>query len=167
VPGLTHVGVVGSLASRPARTNYRHLQSAASALRLPLDLFEVRQPEDFDGGFKAASERVGGVIVFNNAIVRAHRDIVVAAAARYKVPAIYPDAAMTTAGGLISYAANIPDLHRRAANYVDRILKGAMPSDLPVEQPTKYELVVNLKTAKALGLTMPLTLLARADEVIE
>ncbi len=167
VPGLVRVGVVGSIASRPARTNYGHLQAAAAALHLHVELFEVKRPEDFDTAFKAASKRVGGVVVFNNAIVRAHREVIVAAAAQYKVPAVYPDAAMTVAGGLLSYAANIPDLHRRAATYVDRILKGAKPADLPFQQPTKFELVINLKTAKALSLTVPPTLVARADEVIE
>jgi len=167
VPGLARVGVVGNITSRPARTNYGHLRTAAAALRLQLELFEVKRPEDFETAFKAASERVGGVVVFNNAIVRAHREVIVAAAARYKVPAVYPDAAMTVAGGLLSYAANIPDLHRRAATYVDRILKGARPADLPFQQPTKFELVINLKTAMVLGLKVPPTLIARADTVIE
>ena len=167
VPNLVRVGVVGNIASRPARTNYQHLQSAAAALRLPLELFEVSRPEDFGAAFKAASQRVGGVVVFNNAIVRAHREVVVAAAARYKMPAVYPDAAMTMAGGLLSYATDIQNLHHRAATYVDKILKGARPADLPVQQPTRFQLVINVKTAKALGLTIPPSLLALADEVIE
>ena len=108
-----------------------------------------------------------GLVVIPSVFMSGHRDLIVAAAARHAVPAIYPFRFFATAGGLIAYGADGVDLHSRAASYVDRILKGAKPAELPVQQPTKYELVINLRTAKALGLEVPPTLLARADEVIE
>jgi len=167
VPGHNRLGVVGHHASRGGQTAFRQLQVAAQALHRPLELFQVRRPEDFDAAFKAAAARVGGVAVMNNPVIRTNRLVAVAAAARHKVPALYFDSEIVFAGGLISYGADIPDLHRRAATYVDKILKGAKPADLPVERPVKFTLAVNLKTAKALGITIPPSILLRADEVIE
>jgi len=117
----------------------------------------------------AAFARVsnGGLIVTASALAGVHRDLLITLAARHKLPAVYSNRLFVAAGGLISYGADLVDQYRRAAGYVDRILKGEKPADLPVQAPTKYELVINLKTAKALGLTVPTTLLARADEVIE
>ena len=117
----------------------------------------------------AAFARVpnGGLIATASALTVTHRNLIIGLAARHKLPAIFHRRAFVTAGGLMSYGANILDLHRRAAGYVDRILKGEKPADLPVQQPTQFELVINLQTARALGLTVPQTLLARADEVIE
>ena len=109
----------------------------------------------------------GGLIVTGSALAQVHRDLIVRLAARYKLPAVYNWRFFVTSGGLISYGPNFVDQHRQAAGYIDRILKGEKPADLPVQAPTKYELVINLKTAKALGLTVPDTVLARADEVIE
>ena len=109
----------------------------------------------------------GGLIVTASPLAIAHRDLIVTQAARHKLPAVYFNRFFVAAGGLVSYGADIIDQYRRAAGYVDRILKGEKPADLPVQAPTKYETVLNLKTAKALGLEIPPTLLARADEVIE
>ena len=109
----------------------------------------------------------GGLIVTGSALASVHRDLIVTLAARHKLPAVYFERFFVTGGGLISYGPDFVDQYRRAAGYVDRILKGEKPADLPVQAPTKYELVINLKTAKALGLEVPATLLARADEVIE
>jgi putative ABC transport system substrate-binding protein len=117
----------------------------------------------------AAFERGGngGLIVSLSALATVHRQMIIASAALHRLPAIYPFRYFADAGGLISYGADLTDQYRRAAGYVDRILKGEKPADLPVQAPTRYELVVNLKTAKALGLELPASVLARADEVIE
>jgi len=109
----------------------------------------------------------GGMIVVSTASATIHRELIITLAARHQLPAVYPFRYYPTGGGLLSYGPDLVDPYRRAAGYVDRILKGEKPADLPVQAPTKYELVINLKTAKALGLTVPETLLARADEVIE
>ena len=109
----------------------------------------------------------GGLIVTASGLAIRHRDLIITLAARHKLPAVYPERPFVAAGGLISYGPDYVDQYRRAAGYVDRILKGEKPADLPVQAPTKYELVINLKTAKALGLDVPPSLLARADEVIE
>jgi putative tryptophan/tyrosine transport system substrate-binding protein len=109
----------------------------------------------------------GGLIVTSSPALGVHRDLIIALAARSRLPAVYPYRYFVTSGGLISYAPDLVDQHRRGASYVDRILKGEKPADLPVQAPVKFELVINLKTAKALGLDVPSTLLARADEVIE
>ncbi|MGB6342657.1 MAG: ABC transporter substrate binding protein, partial [Xanthobacteraceae bacterium] len=114
-----------------------------------------------------ASEPNSGMVVTESGPTIVHRDQIVALAARYRLPAVYPIRLMATTGGLISYGQNSIEPYRRAASYVDRILKGEKPADLPVQAPTKYQLAVNLKTAKALGLTFPASLLARADDVIE
>ena len=128
----------------------------------------VEDAGEIDRGVTAfAHSPNGGLIVPGSALATRHRDLIITLAARHKLPAVYFDRVFAAAGGLISYGPDYIDQYRRAAAYVDRILKGEKPADLPVQAPTKYELVINLKTAKALGLEVPPTLLARADEVIE
>jgi len=132
---------------------------------IPLDVRDAREIELAIATFARSSN--GGLIVTASGLAAAHRDLIVALAARHRLPAVYPFRYYATSGGLISYGPDTVDPYRRAAAYVDRILKGEKPADLPVQAPTKYELVINLKTAKALGLDIPATVLARADEVIE
>ena len=128
----------------------------------------MRGPEDMEeglGGFALRSN--GGLIVLPSPVSANHRDTIIMLAERHRLPAVYPFRYFALSGGLVSYGVDNVDLYRRGATYVDRILKGANPADLPVQHPVKFELVINLKTAKVLGLTMPPSLLARADEVIE
>jgi putative ABC transport system substrate-binding protein len=130
--------------------------------------FDVRDAGEIERDIATfAHTSNGGLIVTGSARAVIHRDLIVTLAARHKLPAVYWDRAPVTGGGLISYGADLIDQYRRAAPYVDRILKGEKPADLPVQAPTKYELVINLKTAKTLGLDVPPPLIARADEVIE
>ncbi len=144
------------------------MKGAAGALRVTLQPLELRSLDDFEPAFSAIRrERADALIVVRSPLTATHRARIVNFAAKSRLPAIYPDREFVDAGGLMSYGVNVPDLWGRAAVYVDKILKGAKPADLPVEQPTKFELVINLKTAKALGLTIPRSVLIRADEVIE
>jgi putative tryptophan/tyrosine transport system substrate-binding protein len=140
----------------------------ARALGLQLQVLKARTPSEIEAAFAAmTAQRAGGLLVLRDAVFRAQRSLIVALAARSRLPAVYGLREEAEAGGLMAYGASVPQLFRRAATYVDKILKGAKPADLPVEQPTKFELVINLKTAKALGLTVPLSLLAQTDQVIE
>ena len=144
------------------------IQSAAPSLGLEVSPINVRDAGALERDVTTFAHRSnGGLIVTGSGIAIVHRDLIVALAARYKLPAIYPQRIFVAAGGLISYGPDAIDPHRRAAGYVDRILKGEKPADLPVQAPTKYETVINLKTAKALDLTFPPALLGRADEVVE
>jgi putative ABC transport system substrate-binding protein len=144
------------------------IQVVAPSLRVELSSAAVRDAGEIERGVAAlARSPNGGLIVTRTTEVMAHGDLIVALAAQHRLPTVYPLRSLVTRGGLISYGADYIDQYQRAAGYVDRILKGEKPADLPVQAPTKYELVINLKTAKALGLEVPPTLLARADEVIE
>lgn len=146
---------------------WKAMQGTARALGIQLQLLEVREPDDYEGAFAAAlSERAEAMVVFQCYFNMFNLQRVVDLAAKYRLPAIYTTREWVHAGGLISYGPSVPDLARRAATYVDKILKGAKPADLPVEQLMKFDLAINLKTAKALGITIPPTLLILADEVI-
>ena len=168
LPELRHVAVL----SNPAGPNHApmisNVKSAARTLGVELLLLEASEPGEFDGAFAAmANERVGALFVFGDPMLGVHRARLADLAVQYRLPSMHTNRPHVEAGGLMCYGPSFSDLWRRAAAYVDKILKGARPADLPVEQPTKFELVINLKTAKALGLEIPATLLARADEVIE
>ena len=167
-PGVTRAAVIRdpALASGPGQ--FAAIQSIAPSLGVEVSPVNVRDAGEIERAITAfAHSPNGGLIVTGSALVGIHRHLIIALAARHKLPAVYVERTYVAAGGLISYGSDFLDQYRRAASYVDRILKGEKPADLPVQQPTKYELVNNLKTAKALGLDIPPTLLARADEVIE
>jgi putative tryptophan/tyrosine transport system substrate-binding protein len=167
-PGVTRVGVIRNPAVPSGSGQFGAIQAVAPYLRMEVAPIDVRDPGEIERGAAAlASGSNGALIVTANGAAVAHRDVIITTAARHKLPAVYWQRHFVTAGGLISYGEDGTDQYTRAAGYVDRILKGEKPADLPVQAPTKYELVINLKTAKALGLDVPLTVRARADEVIE
>ena len=167
-PKASRVAVLYNPADRSNVLVLKELQESARALRLTLQPLGVRGPGEFEGAFVAMS-RKGAHALFGAAgvLTTEHRKTIVDLAAKSRIPAMWGHRQFVEAGGLMSYAVNFYGQLRQAATYVDKILKGAKPADLPVEQPTKFELVINLKTAKALGLTIPQSLLQRADEVIE
>ena len=168
VPKVRRVAILSNPANPVLPVWIREIKVAARSLGVQLQLFEARGPNEFDGAFAAmAKERVGALLVPSDPIFNLHRARLADLAARSRLPAAYNVRENVDAGGLLSYGPSNTDLWRRAAGYVDKILKGAKPADLPVEQPTKFELVINLKTAKALGLTIPQSLLVRADELIQ
>jgi putative tryptophan/tyrosine transport system substrate-binding protein len=167
-PGVTRAAVLWDPAITAGIGQFAIIQSVTPSLGLEVSPVSVRDATEIERAV-AAFARIsnGGLIVTASALSVVHRELIITLAARHKLPAVYFTRFFVTGGGLISYGADFIDQMRRAASYVDRILKGEKPADLPVQAPTKYELVINLKTAKALGLTVPPTLLARADEVIE
>jgi putative tryptophan/tyrosine transport system substrate-binding protein len=167
-PSVTRAGVLRdpALASGPAQ--FAAIQSMAPSLGVEVSPVNVRELAEIERAIAAfARSANSGLIVTGSALVAFHRHRIALAAARHKLPAVYPERSYVHDGGLISYGPDFLDQYRRAAGYVDRILKGDKPADLPVQAPTKYELIINLKTAKALDLDMPASVLARADEVIE
>jgi len=167
-PGVTRVAVLRDPAIASGIGQFGAIQSAAPTLGMEASPVNVRDAGEIERDIAAfARSSNGGMIVTASPGATRHRDLIVTLAARHRLPAVYASAYFVTDGGLISYGPDTVDQYRRAASYVDRILRGEKPADLPVQAPTKYELVINLKTAKALGLDVPATLLARADEVIE
>jgi putative ABC transport system substrate-binding protein len=169
VPAISRVLVLSYLADPIAPLQVRAIEAAAPALGISLDVHDIRSGDDIPKAFEAATKAgAEGALLTYESMFIVHRARVIEGAARHKLPAVYPFRLLVSdAGGLMSYDAIPSDLHRQAAIYVDRILKGAKPSELPVQQPARFELVINARTAKSLGVTIPPTLLARADEVIE
>ena len=167
-PGVSRAAVIRDPAISTGIGQFGAIQAVAPSFRVEVSAVNVRDAGEIEGALTAfARSPNGGLIVTGSALAALHRDLIITLAAQHRLPAAYFDRQFVTAGGLISYGPDIIDLYRRAAGYVDRILKGEKPADLPVQASTKFELVINLKTAKALGLTVPPSLLARADEIIE
>jgi len=167
-PSVTRVAVLRDTTQGSGTSQFAAIQTVAPSLRVEVNPLNMRDAPEIERAVAAfARTPNGGLIVTGSAATTRHRDLIITLAARHKLPAVYANRIHVDTGGLISYGADIVDLNRRAAGYVDRILKGEKPADLPVQAPTKYELAINLKTAKGLGLEVPTALLARADEVIE
>jgi putative tryptophan/tyrosine transport system substrate-binding protein len=167
-PGVSRVAVVFDPANPSWAAYLRTIEAAAPSFSVHLTPAGVRDAAEIETSITAfAREPNGALVVLPGPAITRHRGPIIAIAARHRLPAIYPYRLFVTNGGLMSYGGDVADLYNQAASYVDRVLKGAKPADLPVQLPTKFELVINLKTAKALGLTVPPTLLARAGEVIE
>jgi putative ABC transport system substrate-binding protein len=167
VPKLSRVAVFGTSTEPANAQSLKEAERAAEALRLQVQYLDILAPKDFEAGFRDASNgRADAALVLMSAVAAVYRSEIAKLAAKNRLPAIYPHAAFVQDGGLMTYGVSFSDLDRRAAYYVDKILKAAKPADLPVEQPTKFELVINLKTAKQIGLTIPPNVLARADRVI-
>jgi putative ABC transport system substrate-binding protein len=168
VPKLSRVAVLGT-STRPGTTQeLKEVELAAGALGVKLQILDVLDPKDLETAFRAASKaRADALLAQGGAVLNAQRTRVAELAVKNRIPAIFNSSAFVEAGGLVSYGVNFIDLYRRAAIYVDKILKGAKPADLPVEQPTKFELVINLKAAKQIGLTIPPNVLVRTDRVIK
>ena len=167
-PAVTRVGVLRNPGVPSGSGQFGAIQAVAPYLKVEVMPIDVRDPGEIERSIAAiAGYPNSGLIITANGAAVAHRDLIITLAARYKLPAVYWQRHFVEAGGLVCYGENGTDQYRKAAAYVDRILKGEKPGDLPVQAPTKYELVINLKTARALGLEIPPTVLARADEVIE
>jgi putative ABC transport system substrate-binding protein len=168
VPKLTRVAVLWSPVDPRFVLNFKESETEARSLGLQLQSLEVRAADELENAFRAATkERAEALIMLRAPVINAHLKPIADLAIKSRIPAIYDDSFFVEAGGLISYGTDFPHLYRRAAHYVDRILKGTKPANLPVEQPTRFELTINLKTAKQIGLTIPQRVLTRADKVIK
>jgi putative ABC transport system substrate-binding protein len=168
VPGLARIALLHNMGNPAVPAEWEETNAAARALGLEAELLDVRSDEAVAHALEAASDhRFDAVVVGFDGLTQLHKREIAAAMARHKLPAVYPAREFVQAGGLLAYAVNYPDLYLRLASFVDKILKGANPGDLPVEQPARFELIVNLNAARSLGLAIPSAILARADEVIE
>jgi putative ABC transport system substrate-binding protein len=168
VPTVSQVAVLFNPGDTTNVREWREMAGAARVLGVQLHALEVRGPAEFESAFATAmQEGAGALMTLRNWLLEGQQTQIIALAAKSRLPVMYEQRAYVDAGGLMSYGPNVPDVFRRAATYVDKILKGATPGDLPVEQPVKFELIINLKTAEALGLTIPPTLLFQAAEVIK
>jgi putative tryptophan/tyrosine transport system substrate-binding protein len=168
VPGVSRIASLLDMGNPNNALQWKETEIVAQSLGVQPQLLDIRKPGDFGGAFDAAiRQRAGAMVVGIDALTQANHRLIIDLAAKHRLPAIYATREFVDAGGLVAYGVSYPHLYHRAATYVDKILKGAKPADLPVEQPTKFEFAINLKTAKALGLTIPPSVLARADQVIE
>ena len=168
LPRLIRVGVLWNPTDQGSAQGLKEMEIAAPTLRLEIQSLQVRSPSDFQSAFKSAiSGKARAIHVLPSGLINSHLNRIVEFAIKSQLPTMFSGAAHVEAGGLMSYGPNIPDLYRRAAAYVDKILKGAKPADIPVEQPTSFDFLINLKTAKQIGLTIPPNVLARADKVIK
>ena len=168
IPNVVRIAALYNMANPIFWPRWQQMERLAQSVGIQPQLLDVRKPEDLEGAFDAAiARRADALVVSNDGLTLENRRPITELAAKHRLPAVYAAREFVEVGGLMAYAINFPDVYRRAATYVDKILKGAKPADLPVQQPTKYALVINLKTAKALGLMLPDKLLALADDVIE
>jgi len=168
VPKLSRVAIIGNSTNPGDAQSLRETVLAAGSFEIYLRYLDVLDPKDIETVFRTAAKgRADALLMLGNPILNSHRKQIVDLAAKHRLPAAYARPEYVEAGGLMYYGTNYPDLFRRAATYVDKILKGAKPADLPVEQPTKFELIINLKAAKQIGLTIPPNVLVRADRVIK
>jgi putative ABC transport system substrate-binding protein len=168
LPAVSRVAVLWHPGERPGKDMLKGTDGAARALGLQLHLVQVPRPDDFDRAFSEATRARAGALAFApSGLFFVERRRLVDLAAKHRLPTVWPFREAVDAGGLMSYAPHLPDQYRHAATYVDKILKGAKPGDLPVEQPTKFELVINLRTARTLGVSIPVSVLALADQVVE
>jgi len=168
VPGAARIAVLLNMSNAAAPPAWKETERAARSMGVQVQLFDVRRAEDFERAFEAAvKQRANALVVGQDGLIQTNGKHIVELAVMHRLPAIYAASDYVEEGGLISLGVSYPDLYRRAASYVDKIMKGTKPGDLPIEQPTKFELLINLKTAKALGIAIPQSVLFRADRVIE
>jgi putative ABC transport system substrate-binding protein len=168
VPSLSRVALLHNMGNPAVPPEWEETKKAARSLGLQAELLDVRSQDDLGRAFDlAVKKHVDGLLIGADGLTQMHQQTIVDLVARQRLPAAYPAREFVEAGGLLAYAVSYPDLYARFASFIDKIFKGRKPGDLPIEQPTKFELVINLKTAKALGVKIPQTILVRADEVIQ